>query len=103
MFAAAAGAVVVSAIDINAPRAFASLPVDEPVTTEVPSEPPITANDFLPENRDVTDCIGVLERPGCGSQRRGGWRQSLILVAVFVGLAVIFGNVIRGVRRNRQP
>ena len=69
-----------------------------PVSTDVPVDtlrPPITANEFFPEDRDLTSCIGVLERPGCGSEERGGWRQGLILLAVVGGLTVVFGNVIR--------
>ena len=102
MLAAGATAVVGSAIVSDAPLVVASVPVDEPITTDVPLRPPITANDFLPADRDVTDCIGVLERPGCGSESRGGWRQTAVLGAIFVGLAIVFGNVIRGVRKNRQ-
>jgi hypothetical protein len=42
----------------------------------------------------------VLERPGCGSEERGGWRQGLILLAVVGGLTVVFGNVIRSNRKR---
>lgn len=62
--------------------------------------PPVTANDFLPEDRDVTDCIGVLERPGCGNENRGGWRQYAVLGVLLAGLLVVFGNIARGVRRR---
>jgi hypothetical protein len=76
----------------------------EPDTEPAPdtARPPTTANDFFPEDRDLTSCIGVLERPGCGSENRGGWRQTLVLIAIFAGLAVIFTNVVRGIRRNRS-
>ena len=79
-------------------------PTSEPVPSTPPREtqPPNSANDFIPEERDLTSCIGVLERPGCGSESRGGWRQTLILLAIFAGLAVVFGNVARGVQRNRR-
>lgn len=78
-------------------------PVNDPVVTEpIVVRPPITANDFLPEERDVTDCIGVLERPGCGNENRGGWRQFAVLGALTLGLVVVFGNIARGVRRNRR-
>lgn len=78
-------------------------PVNDPVTTEpIVSRPPITANDFFPEERDVTDCIGVLERPGCGNENRGGWRQFAVLGALTLGLVIVFGNIARGVRRNRR-
>ncbi len=64
------------------------------------TRPPISANDFIPENQDLTTCIGVLERPGCGSESRGGWHQKFVLIALVGGLAVIFGNVVRGVRKR---
>lgn len=65
--------------------------------------PPTTVNDFFPETENVSDCIGVLERPGCGSEARGGWRQSLLFVVTVGGLAVIFGRIAYSVRRNRRP
>ena len=101
----ASAAILVSAIGVHGPASATAELSDEPVTTTAPpveTRPPITANDFFPEERDVTSCIGVLERPGCGSESRGGWRQTLILVAIFGGLAVVFANVVRGVRKNRR-
>ena len=77
-------------------------PLDTALTDTAPpdSRPPISANDFIPDDRDLTSCIGVLERPGCGSESRGGWRQTLVFVALLVGLVVVFSNVARGVRRR---
>lgn len=73
-----------------------------PPNTQPNTQPPISANDFIPDERDLTSCIGVLERPGCGSESRGGWRQTLVFGALFVGLVIVFGNVARGVhKRNR--
>jgi hypothetical protein len=100
----ASAAIFVSAISLDGPASALGAPPREAVATAPPvdSQPPITANDFIPEERDLTSCIGVLERPGCGSESRGGWRQTMILVAIFGGLVVVFGNVARGVRKNRQ-
>jgi hypothetical protein len=101
--------VPVSAIEAARGATVATVAAEEPTTSgpvastpPVETRPPITANDFIPEERDLTSCIGVLERPGCGSESRGGWRQTLILVAIFGGLTIVFGNVIRGVQRNRR-
>ena len=78
-------------------------PVTTPVTTVVAeTQPPITANPFFPEERNVTDCIGVLERPGCGNENRGGWRQYAVLGVIAVGLLIVFGNVVRGVRQRQS-
>jgi len=63
---------------------------------------PVTANEFLPEDADITTCIGALERPGCGNENRGGWRQLLVFGLLGVALAVVFTRVAIGVRRSRQ-
>jgi hypothetical protein len=72
------------------------------VDSTIPDKPQTTANDFFPEERDVTDCIGTVERPGCGSKARGGWRQTLVFIAMFIGLFIVFGRVAVGVSRNRK-
>lgn len=88
--------------------ACALLPVASPITTasalptSVEPEPPVTANEFLPENRDLTDCIGALQRPGCGSEARGGWRQTLVFVVMGAAMVFVFTRVAIGVRRNRR-
>jgi hypothetical protein len=74
---------------------------DVEATAPPSTEPPVTANDFFPEQRDVTDCIGVLERPGCGSESRGGWRQTLVFGLIAAGLIVVFTKIVIGVQRGR--
>jgi hypothetical protein len=64
--------------------------------------PVVTANPFIPENVDLTTCVGTLPRPGCGSEERGGLHQNLVAVAMIAGLLIVFGRVAWGVRRNRQ-
>ena len=71
----------------------------EPAPTEVPV---VTANPFLPDEADLTSCIGMLQRPGCGSEERGGWHQYLVAVAMVGGLLIVFGRVAWGVARNRR-
>lgn len=71
----------------------------EPVTTEVPV---VTANPFLPEEADLTSCIGMLQRPGCGSEERGGWHQYLVAIAMVGGLLIVFGRVAWGIRRGQR-
>jgi hypothetical protein len=60
------------------------------------------ANPFLPENRDLTDCVGMLQRPGCGSEARGGWHQNAVAIVMVTGLLIIFGRVAWGVRRSQK-
>ena len=64
--------------------------------------PPTTVDDFLPENQNLGDCLGTLERPGCGSEGRGGWRQTLVFVVMGVGLAIVFGRIAWAVRRTQR-
>jgi hypothetical protein len=73
----------------------------EPSPEPPPEQPPVTANEFLPENRDLSDCVGALERPGCGSGERGGPLLNLVFVLVMAGMAFIFWRIIIGVRKNR--
>jgi hypothetical protein len=60
------------------------------------------ANPFLPADRDLSDCIGMLQRPGCGSEARGGWHQNLVAIVMISGLLIVFGRVAWGVRRSQK-
>ena len=71
-----------------------TVPIDEIVVDE--------ANPFLPENRDLTDCVGMLQRPGCGSEARGGWHQDLVAIVMVSGLLIVFGRVAWAVRRSQK-
>jgi hypothetical protein len=87
--------------------ASAAPPTDPPSTvpTTVSTGDEIVideANPFLPENRDLTDCIGMLQRPGCGSEARGGWHQNAVAIVMISGLLIIFGRVAWGVRRGQK-
>jgi hypothetical protein len=77
------------------PASFALATSPEPA-------PPVTVSDFYPEDSNLSDCLGLVERPGCGSEARGGWRQSLVFVVLVGGMALIFWRVAVGVRRNRR-
>lgn len=61
-----------------------------------------TTNPFLPADRDLTECVGSVERPGCGSQSRGGWHQNLVAIAMVSGLFLVFGRVVWAVRRSQK-
>lgn len=73
----------------------------EPATSTI--EP---ANEFVPADRSVSECISAIPKPGCGSEARGGWRQTLIFAAILAGLALIAWRVVIGARRaqlSRAP
>lgn len=78
-----------------------------PTTLAAPAAPPaassstVVENVFLPAERDLSECISAVPKPGCGSEAHGGWRQGLILAVLVAGLAFIAWRVIRSARRNR--
>ncbi len=75
------------------------MPSTEPAGSDIDID---EANPFLPENRDLTDCIGMLQRPGCGSEARGGWHQNVVAIVMVTGLLVVFGRVAWVVRRGQK-
>lgn len=60
----------------------------------------VTTNVFLPEGQDVSNCVGTLDRPECGSKAKGGWRQYLVLGVLALGVAFIGWRIARGVRQR---
>jgi hypothetical protein len=64
--------------------------------------PPVTDNAFIPEDRDLGECITAVPKPGCGSEARGDWHQGVVLAVMVAGLIVIGWRIVRGVRR-RDP
>jgi MYXO-CTERM domain-containing protein len=67
-----------------------------------PDPPPVTVSDFYPENADLSECLGFVQRPGCGSEARGGPGQTMAFLALAAGLAFVFWRVSVGVRKNRR-
>lgn len=55
-------------------------------------------NEFLPTRENVSDCIGAVERPDCGSESKGGWRMYLTFGVLIAGMSFIGWRVVRGVR-----
>jgi hypothetical protein len=74
-------------------RAFTVTPITEPT-------PVSTINEFIPEDRDLTECISAVPKPGCGSEARTSWEQGALLVVLVVALAFIAWRVIRAARRK---
>ncbi len=64
--------------------------------------PVVTANEFLPTDRDLTDCVGVLEKPGCGSEERGGTATTVVFIVMLLAMVLIFARIAVGVRQNRR-
>ena len=60
--------------------------------------PDTTINDFLPQRENVSDCIGAVERPNCGSTAKGGWQMYLTFGVLIAGMSFIGWRVVRSVR-----
>jgi hypothetical protein len=74
----------------------AATPALHAAATAPPTAPPVT-NDLLPEN-NATNCIGTVERAGCGSKARADGHTYLVFLALTAGLAFIGWRIARGVR-----
>ena len=72
-----------------------------PPTTEAPAStvPDPTINDFIPEQRAISDCISAVQKPGCGSESRSDWHQWLVFIALAGGMAFVGWRVLAGLRR----
>ncbi len=91
-----AAATTVNGFGVAAPAT--TVPTTEPAT----GSPATTTldNEFLPADANIGDCVSALPRPECGSNARGGWRQTLVLIAVILALAVIGFRLVVAVRRR---
>jgi len=89
-----------SSVGGGAAALAASTPAPPP-TAPPATVPVVTANEFLPTDRDLSDCVGVLEKPGCGSKERGGMMMNVVFLVVIGGMSFIFWRIIVGVRKNR--
>jgi hypothetical protein len=56
-------------------------------------------NDFVPD-RNISECVGLVERPDCGSESKGGLGMTLTFVALLLGLGVVLGRIAMSVRRR---
>ena len=54
-------------------------------------------NVYVPD-KNLSDCVGTLERPNCGSTAKGGRGTYLTFLALILGLAFIFWRIARGVK-----
>ena len=77
-------------------------PTAPPATAPPATVPVVTANEFLPTDRDLSDCVGVLEKPGCGSQARGGTAITVVFIVMLLAMVLIFARIAVGVRQNRR-
>lgn len=67
-----------------------------------PDTVPTSENVFLPADQQLSECISALPPPSCGSEARGGWRQTVLFVIVGLALAFIGWQIIRSARRRAR-
>ena len=60
----------------------------------------VADNPFIPENRNLGDCVSSLPRPDCGSDARGGPLQYATFAVLLSGVGFIGWRIARGVRQK---
>ena len=87
-------------VTIAALAAMASMVPSSNVAATAPptTEAPVVTNDLLPQNNDVSNCVGTVESANCGSKARADGHTYLVFLALTLGLAFIGWRIARGVR-----
>ena len=80
---------------------LAATPSAHASATTPPAAPPVT-NDLLPDNDNITDCIGTLQRPNCGSKARADGHTYLVFAVLAAGMTFIGWRIARGVKARDQ-
>jgi hypothetical protein len=91
-------AVVVALVTLAAPSAAVAGSIDD--TGDDTTRP--TVNEFFPEQRPLSDCLGALPKPNCGSEARGGWAQTTVFLSIVAGLGFIAWRIVAASRRARR-
>jgi hypothetical protein len=87
-------------VTLAAMAAMASLVPSSNVAATAPptTEAPVVTNDLLPQNNDVSNCVGTVESANCGSKARADGHTYLVFLALTLGLAFIGWRIARGVK-----
>ncbi len=90
-------AIATMAVSATAPTASAEATAP-PTTTATTIEAPPATNDLIPDNNDVTNCIGTAEQANCGSKARADGHTYLVFAVLVAGMAFIGWRIARGIR-----
>ncbi len=107
-------AVLVMFAPTGAAGASATRPADAARTAAVSAPPPNTNvptptdNPFIPTKQNLSDCVGTMELPNCGSPKKGDSRTYLTFAVLMLGMGFIGWRIVVSVRRRdrqhvRQP
>ena len=91
-------AIAVVAMAMTSAMPSANVSATAPPTTIVANPGPIATNDLLPDNNNLSNCIGTAESANCGSKARADGHTYLVFLALAAGLTFIGWRISRGVR-----
>lgn len=63
-------------------------------------ETPTTDNEFIPTDQNLSDCVGTLERPNCGSNSKEDAHMYITFAVLMGGMALIGWRIAVAVRRR---
>jgi hypothetical protein len=61
-----------------------------------------TDNDFIPTDQNLTSCVGTLELPNCGSEKKSDARLYATFAVLMAGMGLIGWRISVGVRRRER-
>lgn len=95
----AAIATIAVGATVSTARVEATAPPTTTATTTATTigAPPAT-NDLIPDNNDVTNCIGTVEQANCGGKARADGHTYLVFGVLAAGMAFIGWRIARGIR-----
>jgi hypothetical protein len=70
-------------------------------TTSPPTVPESTLNEFIPDDRPVSECISAAPKPGC--ERDSDWHQVAVMAVLVAGLSFVGWRIVKGLRRPQDP
>jgi hypothetical protein len=68
------------------------------VDVTVPTDVGVEDNSFIPEGQNLSDCVGTLPQPNCGSPDRGTRGAYMTMFALILGVGFIAWRVSIGIR-----
>ena len=72
-------------------------PTTTATTTATTIDAPPATNDLIPDNNDVTNCIGTVEQANCGGKARADGHTYLVFGVLAAGMAFIGWRIARGI------
>jgi hypothetical protein len=63
---------------------------------------PVATNDLLPQDNDLGNCVGTVERANCGSDARADGHTYLVFGVLTLALVFIGWRISRAVRAREQ-